>query len=438
MKRGTAAALRILLVGFTERTNEVWAEDELLPRLADGFSAAGARVEILSESGIRAYASGSLTRPIGPAPSAASFATSSRFDAVVDLGGAKPWWVGATAGRSAARVLVLQDDPRGGSVRPRTGARLHRSLLRAVHRRSAVVVTAPALRTVVRTALALKGPLYVVPAGDSGIRVTPRRSEHPTVVCLVGPRPGAHVDRVVRSLPTLLLSWPEVTVHVPGAGSERPALEALAHRLGVASALSFGADATAERLAAAWIAVDPSPVGGTLATTAAVGAGVPVVTFAKPGRSDVVAENTTGWTVHTDAELGAALSHALTRVADRGRGGPGVEVRAAGCATSWEECVGRIIRVVTSEVDRKQQGISPRGASDVTAVVKLRATDGLTMAYDIAERLRRTDHCSVEGSAVRVYLHGCDELGADLVLRRIGIADADLYIASARDLGFVA
>ncbi len=437
MKRGTAAALRILLAGSAERTNEVWAENELAPRLADGLSAAGARVEMLSDSGVFAYPSGAQTHPVIVTAALSTLATGSRFDAVVDLDGTRPLLVASAAGRSAGRVLVLEDDPRR-RVRPGSGARLHRRLLRSVHRHSAVVVTAPALRAVARKALELKGAMYVVPTGGSGIRVPPRRSERPTVVCLVGPRPGAQVDRVVRSLPTLLRSWPEVTVHVPGVGSERPALEALARRLGVASALSFGTGASAERLGAAWIAVDPSPVGGTLATTAAVGAGVPVVTFAKPGRSELVAEGSTGWTVHSDAELGSALARALTRVADGWSGGPGVEVRGAGSGTSWEECVGRIIRVITSEVARKRQPTVPRASSDLTAVVRLQASDGLAMAYDIADRLRRTDHCSVHGSIVHVYLHGCDELVASRVLQRVGIADADLRIAGAHDLGSVA
>jgi hypothetical protein len=437
VKRDTAAALRILLVGFTERTKEVWAEDELAPRLAEALTVADAHVEIVSEGGVRAYPSGSPTRPIVDAESVLSLGTRSRFDAVVDLDGARPWWV-AAAGRNAARVLVLQDDPRRSQARSGAGARLHRLVLRAVHRRSAVVVTAPALRTVARKTLDLKGAMYVVPTGGHGIRVAPRRSERPTVVCLVGPRPGAQVDRVVRSLPTLLQSWPDVTVYVPGAGSELPALEALARRLGVAAALSFGADATAEQLGSAWIAVDPSSVGGALATTAAAGAGVPVVTFAKPGRSDLVVDDTSVWTVHADAELGSALSRALTGVSDQWSGGPAVELRTARDGTSWEECVGRIIRVVTSEVDRKQHRTPARAMSDVTAMVKFRATDGTAMAYTIAERLRRTDHCSVDGSLVRVYLHGCDELGADQVLRRVGVTDAELRIASGRDLGFVA
>jgi glycosyltransferase involved in cell wall biosynthesis len=433
--RGTAATLRILLVGFAERSNEVWAEDELAPRLADGLAAAGARVEIVSERGVRTYPSGAPSRSIIGSTTLSTFATGSRFDAVVDLDGTKPSLVAAAAGRTAARVLVLQDDPRH-EVGP--ASRLHERLLRRVHRRSAVVVTTPALRAVARRALDLKGPMYVIRSGGSGIRIASRRADRPTVVCLVGPRPGTRVDRVVRSLPTLLQSWPDVTVQVPGFGSERSALEALAQRLGVASALSFGADATVEQLGSAWIAVDPSSVGGTLAATAAVGAGVPVVTFAKPGRSDLVAENTTGWTVHSDAELGAVLSRGLSRVADQWTGGPGVEVRGPGFGTSWEECISRIFRVVTSEVDRKLRPTPSRQSSDLTAVVELRAADALALAYDIAEKLRRTDHCRVEGSILRVYLYGCDELDADLVLQRAGITDAELRIASGRDLGFVA
>lgn len=127
-------------------------------------------------------------------------------------------------------------------------------------------------------------------------------------------------DRVIRAMPALLRSFPDLVYHIAGDGDGRPSLEALARREGVAEAVRFhGAvsDEDLDRLyGEASIFVMPSAREGFgFVFLEAMAHGLPIVAGNADATPEVVAHGETGLLVNPDS-LGEIVEAAKTLLAD--------------------------------------------------------------------------------------------------------------------------
>jgi glycosyltransferase involved in cell wall biosynthesis len=126
------------------------------------------------------------------------------------------------------------------------------------------------------------------------------------------------VDVAIRALAVARRSRPDLRLGIAGSGGYRSELEALAARLGVASAVTFhGFVSESEKiqlLREAWANVFPSPKEGWGITVLEAGAcGTPSVASDSPGLRDSVLDGETGFLVrHGDAE---ALAERMLQLA---------------------------------------------------------------------------------------------------------------------------
>src|SRR2546422_731936 len=145
----------------------------------------------------------------------------------------------------------------------------------------------------------------------------------------------------------------DLVLEIAGHGDDRPRLERLAHRLGVAEAVRFLGFVTEEekrrRLRAAWAVVFPSPKEGWgISNVEAAACGTPAIASDSPGLRESVRHGETGFLVpHGDA---AALAERMVALASDPLlvTGLGRAARAFAERLSWE----RAARATEAHLER--------------------------------------------------------------------------------------
>jgi glycosyltransferase involved in cell wall biosynthesis len=185
----------------------------------------------------------------------------------------------------------------------------------------AVRGVAPGLESVHRIPM---GADTARPSDNSGseiLRQRYRRGEGPLLIFVGRIVEEKGIGDLIRAMKALASSLPDVTLLVVGEGQERPAMEALAHDLGVADRITFAGWLPSEQissyLAAADIFVGPSkqaPNGWVealgLTFVEALISRTPVVATRSGGIVDVIRHEETGLLVAENApdEIAAAVS----------------------------------------------------------------------------------------------------------------------------------
>ncbi|MFL9679908.1 glycosyltransferase family 4 protein [Streptomyces sp. KL110A] len=389
--------------------------------------------------------------PYGVYPAAARHLLRHRhgYDAVVDFQNAIPFFSPLFTGRRTATVRVIHHIHRqrfdDHFRRPLSslGRLLEKDAGRVVYRGRPVVVSSPSTREDTRRELRLADPVYVVPNGGPAPPAHPvgPRADTPTLTVVSRLVPHKRVDLVIRAVPALLPCFPELRVHVCGDGSERDRLRALAAATGADGAVTFHGHVDERRkqelLARAWLTVVPSSAEGWgLTVIEANAVGTPAVAYDVPGPRDAVQHRRNGWLLAPGADLAEGVADALEELADpalRERYGAGCRAWAA--RFSWDASAERLAAVVLEESRRlRRHRRSRRRPNDLTAAGRFRAVDGDAMERAIRRTLRQTDDYARRGDDFRLLLHGCDEARAARALRRLGVHDGVVTLASRRDV----
>jgi glycosyltransferase involved in cell wall biosynthesis len=254
------------------------------------------------------------------------WAREGRVDVVVENLCKIPFFTPALGGGIPAVVLVhhLFGGTVFQEVNPLAGAYvwLHERFVPAAYRRAELVAVSATTREDLE-ARGLRGvPIEVIPNGVDTSFYRPAPGTHdgtPPRLAYVGRvKRYKRIDLLLRAAARLRTVWPGLEVEIVGRGDHRAALERLAGRLGIASAVRFtgyvSEEEKRERLRRADVLVYPSPKEGWgIAAMEAAACGVPVVASDSPGLRDAVRHEETGLLVpHGDLEaLTAALSRLL-------------------------------------------------------------------------------------------------------------------------------
>ena len=155
----------------------------------------------------------------------------------------------------------------------------------------------------------------VIHPGVDGVHFTPDpdvRAASPAFLYVGRLKRYKGVDTALRALAIARQIRPDLRLDIAGSGDHGPALEKLARRLGLGSAVVFHGFVTEEEkiqlLRGAWANVFPSPKEGWGITVVEAGAcGTPSLASDSPGLRDSVRHGETGFLVpHGDAEALAA------------------------------------------------------------------------------------------------------------------------------------
>jgi hypothetical protein len=166
-------------------------------------------------------------------------------------------------------------------------------------------------------------------------------------------------------------------------------------------------------------------------------AGVPGVAFDVPGLRDSVLPGETGWLLPPDQPLATGLAEALEALEDPAT----AEAYAGRCREwaqrfSWDSTAERLAAIVAGEIDRSHRlPRSRRAPSDLAVKLEARLRPGRATSEPLSGRIRRSDQWALRGDSLSMLLHGCDEAGAEQVLRRLEVADVGrLSLATTSDL----
>jgi glycosyltransferase involved in cell wall biosynthesis len=370
------------------------------------------------------------------------------YDGVVDFQNGIPFYSPAVAGRRMPTVCVIhhvhqdQFDVYFDWPLNVFGRVLEKQVSRMVYRERPIVAVSPSTREDVRRRLGFRNPIFVVPNGaPPPASATVPRTETPTIAVVNRLVPHKRVDLLIRAIPDLIRRWPNLHVDIAGGGTERPMLDHLARGLGVRCAVDFHGHVDEQRkrqlLARAWLTVVPSRAEGWgLTVVEANSMGTPALGFDVPGVRDVIRHGFNGWLVPHQGSLADGIDHALTALSVAGISAPMSER----CLTwarsfSWDDSARRLANVMVAELRRvKHLGRSRRRNSDLAVIARFTVEDG-----DAVERLmivasRGTDAWIRRGNAFDVLLHGCDEVRALKMLRRLGVEQAAVRLAGRWDV----
>jgi glycosyltransferase involved in cell wall biosynthesis len=176
-------------------------------------------------------------------------------------------------------------------------------------------------------------------------------SASPLIVCLGRLKAYKSVDVLLRAMPEILRGRPDARLAIVGQGPERPKLEQLAWKLGLAASVRFYGylekPVRNRLLARAWVSVCPSAFEGYgLVCVEANAWGVPVVAASVPGLRDSVRDGVTGVLVpHGDVrrladEIAGLIDDPARRQA------MGIAGRSWAAAHDWQQSAERFLEVV--------------------------------------------------------------------------------------------
>ncbi|MFJ3903919.1 glycosyltransferase family 4 protein [Streptomyces sp. NPDC090025] len=396
------------------------------------------------------------------------------YDAVLDFQNGIPFFSPLFTPRWTADLCVIhhvhqeQFAVRFGGPLSAVGRVLEKQVSRRVYRGRPIVVVSPSTREGARRELGFGNPLHIVPNGcpagapaapdgtpASAASDRPSAADPPTLAVVSRLVPQKRVDLLVRALPALRERFPGLRLDLCGDGPELAALRALVGRLGVADAVTFHGHVSdarrAELFRRAWLTVVPSAAEGWgLTVIEANAVGTPALAYDVPGLRDAIQPGVNGWLIGDPARTGTAqgrthdlvtglvdgVAAALGELADpAARARAAARCRAWAAAFSWDASAERLAQVVLEEVHRvHRHRRSRRGANDLAVLSRFTPPDADATERAARDALRQTDTWHREGDAFQVLLHGCDEVQALTALARLGVADATVTLAGARDV----
>lgn len=322
------------------------------------------------------------------------------------------------------------------------GRIMEKQISRVVYRRRPVVVVSPSTREGARRDLGFANPIYIVPNGSPGgpLGRVPR-SETPLLAVVSRLMPQKRVDLLIRALPELARHIPDVRVDICGDGAELPRLRVLADELGVHHMVRFHGRVTEEFkqevLARAWLGVVPSMAEGWgLTVIEANAVGTPALAYDVPGLRDSIQHGRTGWLLAPGKNLAQGMADALNELGVGAvREQMADQCRAWTDGFSWDHSAERLACVVLQEMRRAHRHRrTRRQSSDLSVIAEFQDTDGTGMEHAMHRDLRQTDSWVRQDDVFRLLLHGCDEVRALRVLRRLGVYEAATSLATRRDV----
>lgn len=205
--------------------------------------------------------------------------------------------------------------------------------------------------------------IEVVPNGVDVASYVPRggaKTVDPTLLFLGRLKQYKRVDLVIEGLARLAAEGIDARLRIGGDGDQRPALEALAKRLGVADRVSFlgfvPEEEKLELLQSSWIHVLTSPKEGWgITNMEAAACGTPSVASDAPGLRESVRHGETGLLVpHGDVDALVEALRALIRDPER-RAAMSAAARSFAEGYSWDASARRLEDVL----DRVVGGSAP-------------------------------------------------------------------------------
>ncbi|WP_236795435.1 glycosyltransferase family 4 protein [Amycolatopsis sp. GM8] len=371
-------------------------------------------------------------------------ATGARFDAVLDCQNGIPFFAPLFLPRRSPVVQVIhhvhhdQFTTRFSPAVAAFGRFLEGTVAQKAYARQTLSAVSPSTRQEIRSRLKIRTPIFVVPNGAKPPAVTGgRRGADPRLVVVSRLVPHKRIDLLLNQLASVVTEIPRLRVDIVGDGPELLRLQRQAVVLGLSGTVVFHGyqpdHVRDELLARAWLTASVSAAEGWgCAVIEAAGLGVPCLGLRVPGIRDSVLEGKTGWLVESERDFGAALVTAVQQLSDKSESD-----RIAGHCREWAACftwersaelLAGVVRTEIATVRRRQQ--RRRARSDIAAVVSFPSTENPVRQ----ESLRCTDQITHHNGQTSLLLVGCDEMGAQGVLARLGIRDARIRLATRHDL----
>jgi glycosyltransferase involved in cell wall biosynthesis len=127
-----------------------------------------------------------------------------------------------------------------------------------------------------------------------------KKSVHPTIICLNRMKKYKRMDVLIRSIPEVLKSIPDLRVFLVGEGDDLPRLKGLTRKNGIEHIIEFTNFVSEERktelLASSWVSVNTSPIEGWgLTSIEAQGSGTLSVVPDSPGLRETVKNGISGY-----------------------------------------------------------------------------------------------------------------------------------------------
>ena len=369
-----------------------------------------------------------------------------RIDYVVDCQNGIPFFSPLFVEREVPVVQVVhhvhQDQfaMRFGPVLAAVGRFLESRGTRAVYGARPIAAVSPSTRQELRRRLRFRGPIHIVPNGNSSTpEVRSPRDPEPTITIVTRLVPHKRADVLLAQLAVTAAAVPNLRVDIVGDGPERVRLTTLSAELGLSDIVTFHGfqpDAVRdELLRRAWLTMSTSShEGWGLSIVEAAAHGVPTIALRAPGVRDSVVSGSTGWLVDEVGQFGAAAAMALRELADEDRAREITEAcQAWARCFTWDRSAGLLAGVLLA-AGEPEIGPGDRSArSDMGVVVEFDRPHDLAGALCYAA-LRPTDQMEERDGRVGLLLTGCDEVDAAAALRRLGVTDAEIRLADRYDL----
>lgn len=364
-------------------------------------------------------------------------------DAVLDCQNGIPFFAPLTGGARLPVVQLVhhvhqdQFDSRFGRFAAIVGRLLEGPVARRVYAGRPTVAVSVSTRQEIRRRLRFRGAIAVVPNGAPPPEVRQGRATRPTLAVVTRLVDHKRLDLLLHAVATALPKVPGLHVDIVGGGPELTALSRMAVELGIGASVTFhGRLPDAERdtvLGSAWLTSSTSDgEGWGCSILEAASAGVPCLARHVPGVRDSVLDGRTGWLVGPGDDLAAALVRAVTELSDDDHATwMGAQCRAWARCFDWDRSATLLAGVLLKEIEVRTAGGARRTArSDIAVVARFVHNDPAA----VVAGLRRTDEVAVHGNEVTALLHGCDEVGALTALYRIGVAEADVRLATRHEI----
>jgi len=370
------------------------------------------------------------------------------FDAIVDCQNGIPFFAPmfARSGMPVVQVVhhVHQDQFATRFSAPMTavGRFLEGRAARTVYGTRAIAAVSPSTRLELRRRLGFTGPIFIVPNGTvDALTLTGPRDPDPTVVVVSRLVEHKRIDLLLGEIAEVARQVPRLRVDIVGDGPERQRLQGLVLDLGLQRTVTlhgFLPDAARDALLQrAWLTTSTSAAEGWgSAVVEAAARGIPCAALRVPGVRDSVVDGVTGWLVERAAEFSDVVVRALRELAEEDRAREMVAAcQAWARCFSWDRSAELLAGVILEEAGRskhvKRDARERRSArSDIATIASFPRQSHL----EWGARLRATDQVLVEDDRITLLLSGCDDFDAATVLRRHGVIDANVRLATREDL----
>lgn len=300
-------------------------------------------------------------------------------------------------------------------------------LTRWAYRDRTVAVLSPAVRVLVRRTLQFQGPVRLVPGGADRGRRDVARAATPRVVVVGRLTEHKGLDQVVEAVATVARNWPGTQLHLVGDGPAKPALDALARRVG--TRVVFHGQLSDERrddvLGTAWVTVSASDGGDWgLGLLGANALGVPALARRVPGVAEAVQPGRTGWLVDDGADaLATGLRQAFAHLSDPDQAAAVArQARSWAARFTWEQTADGMLQALRTEGARRRRStaglVERRTGNDLVVVLSV-PTSAIGVEWETGRRAG--DVWVADGARVRGLLTGTDESDVPAILDRLAI-----------------